>query len=228
MEFRNHVRTTHPSMPERNIILRSHVYASSIFLMENLSSTQLVAPQHVSLQNVILPSPIYASETFYRENPSPSQYAALAHASSQNAILRFPIFASNNFFPEILSSTQPLTPQHMSSRRNDGVVILSISSWNYNHSIRNDRTSTIDRQQMARRNNVVPIRRGRALPMNMVQMERRNIVGGSNSTFRNSNETIVYGTRQLINQLDIPISPNADELVNLVEEQNDLDLNLRL
>ncbi|KAG5630402.1 hypothetical protein H5410_002119 [Solanum commersonii] len=67
-----------------------------------------------------------------------------------------------------------------------------------------------------------------APPMNMVQMERINIVGGSNSTFRNSNETIVYGTRQLINQLDVPISPNANELVNLVEEQDDLGLNLRL
>ncbi|KAK6803083.1 hypothetical protein RDI58_000867 [Solanum bulbocastanum] len=81
---------------------------------------------------------------------------------------------------------------------------------------------------MARRNHVVPISTGRAPPMNMVQMERRNRVAGSNSTFRNSNETIVYGTRQLINQLDVFISPNADELVNLIEEQNDLDLNLRL
>ncbi|KAG5630438.1 hypothetical protein H5410_002155 [Solanum commersonii] len=37
---------------------------------------------------------------------------------------------------------------------------------------------------MERRNTVVPISRGRAPPMNRVQLERRNIVGGSNSTFR--------------------------------------------
>ena len=57
-------------------------------------------------------------------------------------------------------------------------------------------------------------------------MARRNrIVEGSNSTFAYTNETIA--TQQLMNQLDVPISSNADEIVNIAEEQNDLDLNLK-
>ena len=54
-------------------------------------------------------------------------------------------------------------------------------------------------------------------------MERRHEVGGSNSTFRNSNEAIASDTRPLINQLDVPVSSNVDELVNIAEEQNDFD-----
>ncbi|KAG5607035.1 hypothetical protein H5410_028527 [Solanum commersonii] len=67
----------------------------------------------------------------------------------------------------------------------------------------------------------VPIRRGITPIMDRQQMERRNRV-------ESSREAIVDCTTPLINQLDVPISSNADELVNIVEEQTDLDLKLRL
>ncbi|KAH0634266.1 hypothetical protein KY290_037680 [Solanum tuberosum] len=213
MEFINHVLVTHPSRHEQDIILRSHVYASIILSTENPPSAQPAAPQH---------------GTFFQGNLPSTQPANPAHASSQNVILHSPIFALNTIFSRNLPTTQPSVQQHTSSRRNNGVVILSTSSSNRNHPIRNDRTSAIDRQQMARGNSVMPISRGRAPPVNMLQMERRNRVGDSNSSLRNSNQTIVYGTRQLIDQLDVPVSSNVGELVNIAEEQNDLDLNLRL
>ncbi|MCD7445808.1 hypothetical protein HAX54_000046 [Datura stramonium] len=100
---------------------------------------------------------------------------------------------------ENLPSAQPVVPQYANSQRNDGGVVLPTSS-----SSRNP-----------------PIRWGRAPPVDMHQMARGNRVGGSN-------QAIVEYTRPLINQLNVPISSNANELVDLIEEQNDLDLNLRL
>ncbi|KAG5572270.1 hypothetical protein H5410_062036 [Solanum commersonii] len=218
MEFMNHELTTHPSLYEKNIILCSHVYAYNPFLTGNPPSTQPTAAQHVSLQNAILHSPLSASETFLQGNLSSAQHMAPQHASSQNIIVRSPIFTSNTFFLGNSTSTQPSAPQHVSSQINDGVVMFLTSSSNCNHPIRNDRTPAINRQQMTRRNTGVSISRGRAPPMSMLQIERRNEVGGSNSIFRNSNETISFGTRPLINQLDVLVSSNAEELVNIVEE----------
>ena len=64
-------------------------------------------------------------------------------------------------------------------------------------------------------------RRGVTPIMDRKRMETRNI-------FESTNEAIVYSTTPFINQLDVPISSNTDELVNIVEHQTDLDLNLRL
>ena len=74
---------------------------------------------------------------------------------------------------------------------------------------------------MIRRNMFLPIRRVITPIMDRQQMKRRNII-------QSSNETIVDCTTQLINRLDVPISLNANEFVNIVEEQIDLDLNLKL
>ncbi|MCD7445807.1 hypothetical protein HAX54_000045 [Datura stramonium] len=124
-----------------------------------------------------------------------------AHPSSsdKNAILISPVLATGVFLSENSLLAQPAVPQYANSQRNDGGVVLPTSSSNRNP----------------------PIRRGATPPVNMHQMARGNGVGGSN-------QTIVEYTRPLINQLDAPISSNANELVDLTEEQNDLDLNLRL
>ncbi|TMW90215.1 hypothetical protein EJD97_016050 [Solanum chilense] len=78
-----------------------------------------------------------------------------------------------------------------------------------------------DRQQMTPRNMFVPIRRGITPIMDREQMERRSMV-------ESSREALVDHTTPLINQLDVPITSNADESVNIDEEQTDLDLKLRL
>ncbi|MCD7445806.1 hypothetical protein HAX54_000044 [Datura stramonium] len=124
-----------------------------------------------------------------------------AHSSpsDENAILLSLILATGVFLSENPLSAQPVVPQYAISQRNNGGVFLPTSSANCSP----------------------PIRRGAAPPVNMHQMARGNRVGGSN-------ETIIEYTRPLINQLDAPISSNANELVDLTEEQNDLDLNLRL
>ena len=74
---------------------------------------------------------------------------------------------------------------------------------------------------MARRNWFVSIRRGTTLIMDREQMERRNMV-------ESSREAIADRTIPLIDQLDVPISSNANELINIDEEHIDLDLELRL
>ncbi|KAF3670262.1 hypothetical protein FXO38_05662 [Capsicum annuum] len=89
------------------------------------------------------------------------------------------------------------------------------------------RAPPINRQQMAIRNRVLQRRRGTTPPTDRQQMARSIEVRGSNSTFADSNESNNF-TKPLINQLDVPISSNADDLVNIAEEQNDLDLTLRL
>ena len=95
-------------------------------------------------------------------------------------------------------------------------------SSNLNHPmISRDILLPIDRHLMARRNWFVPIRRGTTPIMDREQMERRNMV-------ESSREAIADRTIPLIDQLDVPISSNADELVNIVEEPIDLDLNLKL
>ncbi|KAF3670263.1 hypothetical protein FXO38_05661 [Capsicum annuum] len=113
------------------------------------------------------------------------------------------------------------------SKGNDRVVVHLTTSLNRNQLIRWDRAPPIDRKQMTRQNSVVPIRRGTRPPTTRQQMERSIRVGGSNPTFADLNESTDL-TRPLINQLDVPISSNVDELINIAEEQNDLDLNLRL
>ncbi|KAM3249274.1 hypothetical protein P3L10_011043 [Capsicum annuum] len=125
--------------------------------------------------------------------------------TEQDVILRSYVYASNIVLPRNFLSAQYVAPQHASFRRNDEVVVQPTSSLNRNQLIRWSSASLVNRQQMARRNRVVE---------------------GSNSTFAYPNETIA--TQQLMNQLDVPISSNADEIVNIAEEQNDLELNLRL
>ncbi|KAG5588194.1 hypothetical protein H5410_048628 [Solanum commersonii] len=138
-------------------------------------------------------------------------HVLITHPSrhEQDIILRSHVYASIILSTENPPSAQPAAPQHGTFFQGN---LPSTQPANPAHA----------------RNNVMPISRGRAPPVNMLQMERRNRVGDSNSSLRNSNQTIVYGTRQLINQLDVPVSSNVGELVNMAEEQNDLDLNLRL
>ncbi|KAH0640442.1 hypothetical protein KY285_037028 [Solanum tuberosum] len=234
MEFMNHVRTTHLLLSERNIILCSHAYASNTLSPANPLGSNLAAPQHASSQNVIQHSSGYPSGTLLRENMLLTQSTVPQHASPQNVILRpplyssgplllgnlssaqhanlqnviqrSPLYGSSNFFTGNMSSHQPAAPQHASSRINDNVVIPPTLSSNRNNPIRSDRAPPIDWQQMA----------------------RSNRVGGPNSTFLNSNESIIDCTRPLINQLNVRVSANVDESVNIADEQNDLDLTLKL
>ncbi|KAF3670260.1 hypothetical protein FXO38_05664 [Capsicum annuum] len=117
--------------------------------------------------------------------------------------------------------------QNSSAQRNDRIVVPSTTPSNHYQPIRRARTPPIDRQHMARQNRVVTISRGSTPPTNTQQMARNIEIEGSNSTFADSNELDDF-TKPLINQLDVPISSNADDLVNIVEEQNDLDLTLKL
>ncbi|KAF3670261.1 hypothetical protein FXO38_05663 [Capsicum annuum] len=117
--------------------------------------------------------------------------------------------------------------QNESSLRNDRVVVQLTTPSNHNQPIRWARASPINRQQMVRRNRVVQRRRGTPPPTDRQQMARSIGAGGSNSIFANSNESDDF-TKPLIDQLDVPISPNADDLINIAEEQNDLFLTLRL
>ncbi|KAM3326788.1 hypothetical protein P3S67_001914 [Capsicum chacoense] len=125
--------------------------------------------------------------------------------AEQGVILRSHVYASNIVFLANPLSAQHVAPQHASLQRNEGVVVQPTSSLNRNQLTRWCSVPPVNRQQIARRNRVVE---------------------SSNLTFAYPNETIA--TQQLMNQLDIPISSNADEIVNIVEEQNGLDLNLRL
>ncbi|KAG5607034.1 hypothetical protein H5410_028526 [Solanum commersonii] len=102
------------------------------------------------------------------------------------------------FFTRKSSINSTVAPRNVRPRRNDNIVILPTPSSNLNHPISRGRAIPIDRQQMARINMFVSIRRGITPIMDRQQMERRNIVESSN------------------------------ELVNIAEEQIDLDLNLRL
>ncbi|KAG5607033.1 hypothetical protein H5410_028525 [Solanum commersonii] len=126
-------------------------------------------------------------------------------SSELNIILHSSIYASGTFLPTNPLSTQPMAPQDVRPRRNDNIVILPTPSSNLNHPIiSRGRALPIDRQQMARRNMFVSIRRGITPIMDRQQMERRNMV-------ESSSKAIVDRTTPLINQLDVPISSNADE-----------------
>ncbi|KAK6781057.1 hypothetical protein RDI58_023241 [Solanum bulbocastanum] len=190
----------------QNVIQHSSGYPSGTLLRENMLSAQSTAPQHASPHNVILRPPLYSSGPLFLGNLSSVQHAAPQHANLQNVIQRSPLYGSGNFFTGNMSSPQPAAPQHASSRRNDNIVIPPTLSSNCNNPIRSDRAPPIDWQQMA----------------------RSNRVGGPNSTFFNLNESIIDCTRPLINQLNVRVSANVDESVNIADEQNDLDLTLRL
>jgi len=140
---------------------------------------------------------------------------------SNSYIIYKSVYASSTFLRGNPLSTQPAAPRNVRPRRNDNIVSLPTPSSNLNHPISRGKLISIDRQQIARRNMFVSIRRGITPIMDRQQMERGNIV-------ESLNEAIVDCTTPLINRLDFPISSNADELVNIVEEQTDLDLNLRL
>ncbi|TMW82773.1 hypothetical protein EJD97_004967 [Solanum chilense] len=240
LQFMNHIRTTHLLTSERNTILCSHAYASNILSPENPLGSQLAAPQHTSSQNVIRHSSGYPSGTLLRENMlsaqsttpqrvspqnvnlrpplysfgsllqgnlSSVQHAAPQHANLQNVIQRSPLYGSGNFFTGNMSSPQPAAPHHATSQGNNNVVITPTLSLN-----RNNPTRISDR----------------APPINWQQMASRNRVGGSNSTFPNSNDSTIDCTRSLTNQLNVPVPTNVDQLANIADEQNDVDLTLRL
>lgn len=225
LQFMNHIRTTHLLTSERNTILCSHAYASNILSPENPLGSQLAAPQHTSSQNVIRHSSGYPSATLLRENMLSAQsttpqrvspqnvnlrpplyssgsllLSSVQHAAPQNVIQRCPLYGSGNFFTGNMSSPQPAAAQHhATSRGNNNIVILS--------SNRNNPTRISDR----------------APPINWQQMASRNRVGGPNS-----NDSAIDCTRSLANRLNVPVPTNVDELANIADEQNDVDLTLRL
>uniref|UniRef100_A0A3Q7GKE6 C2H2-type domain-containing protein n=1 Tax=Solanum lycopersicum TaxID=4081 RepID=A0A3Q7GKE6_SOLLC len=143
-------------------------------------------------------------------------------SSEQDIILHSSVYASVTFLPGNPLSTQPAAPRNVRPERNNNIVIMPTPSSNLNHPmISRDRALPIDRQLMARRNWFVPIRRGTTPIMDREQMEKRNMV-------ESSREAIADRTIPLIDQLDVPISSNANELINIDEEHIDLDLELRL
>uniref|UniRef100_A0A3Q7GLJ1 C2H2-type domain-containing protein n=1 Tax=Solanum lycopersicum TaxID=4081 RepID=A0A3Q7GLJ1_SOLLC len=143
-------------------------------------------------------------------------------SSEQDIILHSSVYASVTFLSGNPLSTEPAAPRNVRQERNNNIVIMPTQPSNLNHPmISRDRALPIDRQLMARRNWFVPIRRGTTPIMDREQMERRNMV-------ESSREAIVDRTIPLIDQLDVPISSNADEIINIDEEHIDLDLELRL
>ncbi|KAG5588193.1 hypothetical protein H5410_048627 [Solanum commersonii] len=214
MEFMNHVRTTHLLLSERNIILCSHAYASNTLSPTTPLRSNLEAPQHASSQNVIQHSSGYPLGTLLRENILSTQSTEIYHQFNMRShnmriykmLSNVLLYMDQVIFLQETCHHINATPQHASSRTNDNVVIPPTLSSNRNNPIRSDRAPPIDWQQMA----------------------RSNRVGGPNSTFLNSNESIIDCTRSLINQLNVRVSANVDESVNIADEQNDLDLTLRL
>lgn len=133
----------------------------------------------------------------------PTYYAFLSHLEDTHPSPseRNAILCTSHVYASspVLQGNQPSAPQHPTSQINNNVVFQPTLPSNFNHPIRSDR----------------------APPTESKQMEIG--IGGSNS-----NEIVHDCTIPLINQLDVPISSNADEIVNIAEQQNDLDLNLRL
>ncbi|TMW88535.1 hypothetical protein EJD97_018422 [Solanum chilense] len=131
-------------------------------------------------------------------------------------------FEKNNILHSSVYASGTFLPGNVRLERNNNILIMPTPSSYLNHPMINSgKVLPIDRQLMARRNWFVSIRRDTTLIMDREQMERRNRV-------ESSREAIVDRTTPLIDELDVPISLNADELVKIDEEQTNLYLKLRL